>query len=107
MKFLFSALLIIFTIQITNAQNNTITGSVQDETGKLLHFVYVGDNKNKEAVFSDSVGNFTVAVHPDSRLLFQLDGYRDTVISADKIGAGAQIILKAIADVPVQTSSNT
>lgn len=105
MKLLFSALLIIVTTQITKAQNNTVTGSVQDETGKLLHFVHVADYKHKNAVFSDSVGNFTIPVYPDSKLTFQLEGFRDTIINAENMSAGAQVFLKAIADLPVQTSN--
>ncbi len=105
MKLLFSALLIIAATQITKAQNNTINGSVQDETGRLLHFVHIGDSKHKNAVFSDSVGNFTIPVYPDSRLTFQLEGFRDTSVNAENISAGAQIVLKSVADVPVQTSN--
>src|SRR5581483_237562 len=105
MKFLLSALLILATTQIIKAQSNTITGSVQDETGKLLHFVYVGDSNHKNAVFTDSLGNFTLAVHPNSKILFQLEGYRDTSINAGELNTGAQVILRSIATVPVQTTN--
>ena len=105
MKFILSALLTLVTFQILKAQNNTITGSVQAETGKLLHFVYVGDNDQKNAVFTDSLGNFSLNVHPDSKILFQSEGYRDTSIKASELSTGAQVILKSIATVPVQTTN--
>jgi hypothetical protein len=70
-----------------------------------LHFVHVGDSKYKTDAFSDSLGNFSIAVHPDSKLIFQLEGFRDTSITAANMSTGAQIFLKAVADVPVQTSN--
>ena len=85
MKIILSVLLITLTIQLTKAQNNSITGSVQDENGKLLHFVFVSDGKYKNAAFSDSLGSFTISVHADSKLEFELESYRDTSINADKI----------------------
>jgi hypothetical protein len=103
MKIILSAFFVILTIQLTKAQNKTITGSVQDQNGRLLHFVFVGDIEYKNAVFSDSVGTFTIPVHADSKLQFKLEGYQDTLIVADKIKPGLQIVLKSSANVPVET----
>lgn len=109
MKLFFSILFTALAISLVKAQNTTVTGSVKDETGKLLHYVFIDDNNYKNAELTDSLGNFTIAAHPDSKLLFKLDGYRDTVISANAIAAGTPITLKpapsqaAAADMQIET----
>jgi hypothetical protein len=110
MKLFFSILLTAFVATLVKAQSTTVTGSVKDETGKLLHYVFIDDNNHQNAELTDSLGNFTIAAHPDSKLLFKLDGYRDTVISAKSIAAGTPITLRpaptptAAADIPIETS---
>ena len=109
MKLLFSVLFTALAINVMKAQNTVVTGSVKDETGKLLHYVFIDDNSYKNAELTDSLGNFTIAAHPDSKLLFKLDGYKDTVISAKAIAAGAPITLKpapsqaVAADIQIET----
>jgi len=109
MKLFFSILFTALVFNLAKAQNTTVTGSVKDEAGKLLHYVFVDDNNYKKAELTDSLGNFTIAAHPDSKLRFKLDGYRDTVISANSIAAGAPVILKsapgqtAAMDMPIET----
>jgi hypothetical protein len=88
-------LLLIATAQLIEAQTSAVTGSIKDEKGNPLHFVFVGDSEYKNAVFSDSLGNFTIAVKPDSKLEFELAGYENATISTDKNNAGPQIVLKA------------
>src|ERR1700761_6865482 len=88
-------LLLISTAQLIKAQTNTVSGSVKDEKGTPLHFVFVGDSESKNAVLSDSLGNFTIAVKPDSKLEFELAGYENTTINPDKNNAPLQIVLKA------------
>jgi len=104
MKIILSAFLIAISIQLTKAQTVSITGSVQDEDGRLLHFVSIGDSKYETTVYTDSVGTFTIAMHPDSKLRFELEGYRDTVIAADKINQVVQIVLKPFVSVPIETT---
>ncbi len=103
MKIILSVLLTAITIQFAKAQNGNITGSVQDENGRLLHFVAIEDNKYQNVAFTDSLGNFTIPVHPDSKLQFALEGYRDTLFTAGKISETPQVILKSYAKVPVET----
>ena len=103
MKIALSAILITLSIQLTKAQINIITGSIQDENGRFLHYVFVEDSKYKNVAFSDSLGNFTINLHADSKLRFELEGYRDSSISADKITQSAQIVLKSSANIPVET----
>ena len=45
-------------------------------------FVFVGDDQHRSAVFSDSFGNFSIPVYPDSKLKFELRGYEDMLIDA-------------------------
>jgi hypothetical protein len=103
MKILLSFLLTAFGIQVATAQNNIVKGSVQGEGGKLLHYVLVGDNKYNNVAFTDSVGDFTIAAHPDSKLLFQVDGYRDTLIDASAISQNPQVSLVPMVKLPIET----
>jgi len=86
-------LLIVITTAVTTAQNNTVAGSVKDAKGTPLRFVFVADAQYKNGAYSDSLGNFTIAVHPDSKLEFQLPGYKDTAMAVDKAGADMQVTL--------------
>ncbi len=97
MKKIYLALLVVFAATTLKAQDNTVSGSVQDETGKPLHFVFVGDSKYETAVFSDSLGNFTIPVHPDSKLQFELEGRQKTSVASDKISPNLLIVLKSAA----------
>ncbi|HEY9002205.1 MAG TPA: hypothetical protein VIM89_12690 [Mucilaginibacter sp.] len=92
------------TINIASAQSNTIKGTIQGENGKLLHFAMVGDSKYNNVAFTDSVGDFTIAVHPDSKLLFQSEGYRDTLIDAGTMSQNPQINLKLAVNLPIPTT---
>jgi hypothetical protein len=98
MKKIYLALFVIFVTNTLKAQDNTVLGSVQDETGKPLHFVFVEDSKYETAVFSDSLGNFSIPVHPDSKLQFMLEGRKQTVVTSDKIAPNLVIVLKSFAD---------
>jgi hypothetical protein len=103
MKFFLFALSSLLTIQIAQAQVSTVAGSVQDEDTRLLHYVFVSDSKYGNSAFSDSLGNFSIALHPDSKIRFRLDGYRDTVIAADKLGQGERVVMQSFGKVPIGT----
>src|ERR1700761_3241400 len=103
MKLLIPAILLTLSIQIATAQDNTVTGSVQDETGKPLRYALVEDSKYETAVLSDSLGNFSIAVKPDSKLQIVSDGRRDTSLAVPAAGANLQIVLKPAADVSAAT----
>lgn len=90
-------LLLSATAFITNAQtNNAITGTVKDEQGNPLHFVFVGDMQNKYAVFTDSMGNYSIPAKSDARLKFSLLGYKDQDMPAG--GTSLQVVLKSTGD---------
>src|ERR1700712_2560961 len=97
--------LIIALAQLTKAQTNTVTGSVKDEKGAPLHYVFVGDSQYRNATFSDSLGNFTIAVHPDSKLQFQLAGHKDATAGADK--ASLQVVLESTGGSAAPTTIST
>jgi len=83
---LFIFILLLAAVQLTKAQVSNITGMVVDAKGNPLHDVFVADQQNKTATFSDSLGNFTIAVRPDSKLHFERAGYKDTLIAGVKPG---------------------
>jgi hypothetical protein len=88
-------LLIIATAQIVAAQSNIVSGSVKDEKGNPLHFVFVVDNQYKNAAYTDSLGSFTISVNPDSKLQFELPGYKSVLINEDKSNA-MQVVLTSL-----------
>ncbi len=93
-KIFFMCLLFLTTAQMTKAQTNTATGSVKDEKGNPLHFVFVEDSQYNNAVYSDSLGNFNIPVHPDSKLKFELKGYKSIV--DDNKTADWQVVLQSL-----------
>jgi hypothetical protein len=93
-KFLLICLLFVTASQLTKAQNTTATGSVKDDKGSPLHNVFVADMQYKTATFSDSLGNFTIAVHPDSKLQLQLAGYESASVTVAN-NASPQVVLKS------------
>ncbi|HWD87049.1 MAG TPA: carboxypeptidase-like regulatory domain-containing protein [Mucilaginibacter sp.] len=96
MKKTLSILLLAVSAQLTMAQGNIASGSVRDASGKPLHFVFVGDVANRKAVFTDSLGNFAIAIKPDSKLAFELDGYRDTVVTGINTNTGLLMVLNPV-----------
>src|SRR5579863_10359109 len=93
MKILLALFFTALGVHAATAQDHIIKGSVQGESGKLLHFAVVADSKYNNITFTDSVGDFAITAHTDSKLLFQLDGYRDTLIDAGTISQDQQISL--------------
>ncbi len=90
------SLLIITAAQVIKAQTNIVSGSVRDEKGNPLHFVFVEDRQYKNASFSDSLGNFAIEVHPDSKLQFDKAGHKDELLNVDKSSAGLQVVLRSL-----------
>jgi len=105
-RFFLMWLLVIITLHIAKAQTGTASGSVKDGKGNPLHFVFVGDEQYKEAVYSDSSGNFTIMVHPDSKLQFELAGYKDTTVSIGK-NQDLQVVLRSFGNSTSNNSLNT
>lgn len=88
-------LLLTGAVQFSKAQSsNTAWGTVQDPGGKPLHFVFIGDVANRNAAFTDSLGNFSMTVKPGAKLTIKLQGYQDTVLSNINTGSGLLVVLK-------------
>jgi len=100
-------MLLFATVQVTKAQVNSITGSVTNEKGNPMHDVFVADDQYKNATFTDSLGNFTIAAHPDSKLKFEHAGYNDTLMTGIKPGAGIQVALKSTGGPGASADSST
>jgi hypothetical protein len=94
MKKIFSLCLMMLTMtQIGRSQTTNITGTVNSQQGKPLHFVFIHDQKSTNATFTDSLGSFSITTNPAAVFQFEATGYKDTLISGDKLGANAQIVL--------------
>jgi hypothetical protein len=82
MKNFFLVCLSLFTLtQVTKAQTNTITGTIRDDQGSPIRYVFIHDTRSMRATFTDSLGNFSIQVTPDSRLQLQSPGHKDTILS--------------------------
>ncbi len=82
-KIIFTCLLSIFIVPIAKSQTMLVKGIVKDDKTNPLHFVFVLDAQHKEATYTDSLGNFSILVHPDSKLEFGLTGYSAQTITAE------------------------
>lgn len=74
--FFFFAFLLLM-VHCATAQTNTITGIVRSSQGYPLHFAFV-QNEQKQGAFTDSLGNFSIAATPNSKLHVNCAGFRDT-----------------------------
>lgn len=77
------------------AQNIAVTGNVKNDKGNSLHYVFVSDNQAKNAVFTDSLGNFTITAKQGTKLQFQYAGYADTTIDINK-SADLRVALRSL-----------
>jgi hypothetical protein len=95
MKKTFTGILLMAIAQFASAQVNTATGSVKDDKGNPLHFVFVFDSQYNNAAFSDASGSFAITAHPDSKLKFELAGYADNTVVVGKDNSIPEVILKS------------
>lgn len=95
-KIFFICLLSSVAAQFVFAQTSNIIGTVKDEKGNPLHFVFVGNVNEKIAAYTDSMGNFNLAVAPGTKLEFDLRGYEGTSLTINKADDSPQVTLKSI-----------
>jgi hypothetical protein len=76
-NFAYTILLLCFACYSASAQTITLTGTVRNTSGDPLHFAFL-QNEQKQGAFTDSMGNYSIAVMPNSRLKVNCAGYRDT-----------------------------
>src|ERR1700743_1154455 len=62
---------------LSKAQNAVISGTVKDDKGNPLHYVYVTDDPAKTATFTDSLGNFKISANAGAKLKFEHSGFKD------------------------------
>lgn len=97
MKLIFSiCFLWLATATLLKAQTSIVTGSVKDNRGNPLRYVFIEDAPNKNGALTDSLGNFTIEVNSGSKLLFQLPGYAGQPVSVDKGQTNLQVVLNAL-----------
>jgi hypothetical protein len=90
-KIFFMCLLTLATVM---AKAQTTTGSVKDDKGNPVHYVFVLNGQSKNATYTDSLGNFAISSNAGDKLQFQHSGYKNA--TADVSGnAGLQIVLSA------------
>jgi len=96
MRKFFLVCLSLFTLtQVTKAQTNTITGTIKDDQGSPIRYVFIHDTQSTRATFTDSLGNFAIQVTPASKLQLQSPGHKDTVLSILPGNNKLQITLKS------------
>jgi iron complex outermembrane receptor protein len=94
MKRLFSFVCtIVAIVQTVNAQTINVQGTIKNEKGIALPFVFVQEKQSKSAIYTDSLGNFNISVNSPSTLQFSLNGYGDTSIGVNK-NTSLQVVLR-------------
>jgi len=68
------------TVSTTQDENIYITGTVQTKQGDPLRYAFVQDKLTKSAVYTDSLGSFTLQVNANSKLGVTCTGFNDTLI---------------------------
>ncbi|SFN63278.1 SusC/RagA family TonB-linked outer membrane protein [Salegentibacter flavus] len=68
-------LLLAFVVQITFAQEKTVTGTITDETGLPLPGVNVIEEGTSNGAQSDFDGNYSISVEPGDLLVFSYVGF--------------------------------
>lgn len=86
---------------IVTAQTITAIGTVHDQNGNPLHFAFVQDKQYKYAVYTDSLGGFTLTVNPTSRLMVDCYGFKDTTVNVAN-QTNFQIVLHALTTIEAQ-----
>lgn len=81
-QFVYIFLSLVTLTPFVHAQIN-VTGTVKNEKGIFLPFVFVQEKQIKSGTFTDSAGNFNIKVNPNASLLFSLKGYADTTINVN------------------------
>src|SRR5258707_11275435 len=98
------ALLIAAMGRFSSAQTINISGTVKTSDGDALHLAFVQDRQNKNGVYTDSLGNFGLAVNLGSKLHITCRGFRDTLVSVNNQTAFS-IILEPLVHITASRSN--
>jgi len=107
--FLFS----LFSLNFALAQTISISGTVKTQDGDALHLAFVQDRITKSGAYTDSLGNFSLAANPDSKLRISCFGFKDTLISINNRTSFAIVLRPSVnitankaADAPASDNIN-
>jgi formylmethanofuran dehydrogenase subunit A len=96
MKKIIYLFIMLMAMQMAKAQNNIITGNVNDEQGNPISAVFIMQGQTTNATFTDSVGNFSIKVNPGGVLKFDAPGYADNITPVDQANTNFKITLKPL-----------
>jgi len=103
-------LAIAFVVQISFAQQKTVTGTVVDQNDLPLPSVFVQVKGTNDGTTTDFDGNFTLSVTPDQTLVFTYTGYKKKEIrvgSQTTINVSMEEDVAALKEVVVTAYGNT
>jgi len=80
--------LLIFFASIAFGQTTPISGTVTDEQGQPVPFVFIKDAQHNYATFSDPNGAYKLNVDPSSELIATSNNYKESVV---KIASQAKV----------------
>jgi hypothetical protein len=93
-------------IGFASAQTISISGTVKTADGDALHLAFVQDKQYKNGAYTDSLGSFSLAVNPNSKLKVSCWGFRDTLIDINNQTTFA-IVLKPTVNIVASRSNIT
>ena len=102
-KFGLLIFLIVCVGKFSSAQTINISGSVKTSDGDALHLAFVQDKQYKYATYTDSLGNFTLTVNPNSKLYVSCNGFKSKLINIDNKTAFS-IVLQPIVNIVASQS---
>ncbi len=88
------------------AQTISISGTVKTADGDALHLAFVQDKQYKNGTYTDSVGSFSLAVNPYSKLKVSCRGFKDTLISINNQTTFA-VVLRPVVNIVASRSNIT
>ncbi|NHA07729.1 hypothetical protein G7092_28275 [Mucilaginibacter sp. HC2] len=111
MKRIFIYLLPILMSAITHAQTITVSGTVNDQQGKPLPFVFLRDSQHSYATMTDLLGSFSFKVDPASKIVASVTGFKDVAIPVNNKTTVNVVMEQGIAEhsngKPLSTSTST
>ncbi len=88
--------LIAFMLKFASGQTINVSGTVKTADGDALHLAFVQDKQFKNGAYTDSSGNFSLTVSPNSKLKVGCKGFRDTLININNQTTFAIVLRPAV-----------
>ncbi|MFC0517258.1 hypothetical protein ACFFGT_23815 [Mucilaginibacter angelicae] len=80
MRKIFLCLVPVLVSTVTLAQTITVSGTVNNQQGKPVQFVFIRDAYHSYATYTDQMGNFSLKADPASKLVASATNLKDTTI---------------------------